>query len=307
MPYLKEIAAILEPTEWSLFSVRLTSSYTAFGLSRLGRDAEELAQCVQYVRSYKKAENPEWVDGGKVVIMGHSTGSQDVLHYIYMPNPLPVDPRFDIGLKHIERPQVDGAIMQAAVSDREALRVEQASSPPENANIFHSAFTQLVQMAKRVTYSDNDTLDVLLPLSLTSKVGFPASAPLSARRFLSLVSPDSPEHPEEDDLFSSDLSDKRLEETFGMIATRDILKSKIMVLLSGNDQFQTGVIDKEALIKRWKAATDKTTQKIFDDENSGVITGANHALHGPDQAAAREELAKRVARFLKTIEGQAKL
>jgi hypothetical protein len=307
IPYLKELAAILESTSWSLFSVRLTSSYTGFGLSSLGKDVEEIAQCVEYVRSYKKAENPDRIDEGKVVIMGHSTGSQDVLHYIYMPNPLLVNPRFGVGLKHIKRPQVDGAIMQGAVSDREAVHAVLTTAPPEIANVLQLAYTESVAMAKEAIYAENDTLDVLLPLSLTSKLGFPASAPLGARRFLSLVSPDSPQSPEEDDLFSSDLTDKRLEETFGMIATRGILKSKLMVLLSGNDQFQTDDINKETLLMRWKAATNKTMQNMYDDENSGVILGANHSLRGPDQAAARGELAKRVAHFLKLIEDQSKL
>lgn len=41
-----------------------------------------------------------------VVIMGHSTGSQDVIHYLTSPSPSP-------------RPKVDGGIMQAPASDRE--------------------------------------------------------------------------------------------------------------------------------------------------------------------------------------------
>lgn len=49
----------------------------------------------------------------KVVVMGHSTGSQDVIHYLSSPQS--DDER---------RPEVDGGIMQAPASDREGLQNE---------------------------------------------------------------------------------------------------------------------------------------------------------------------------------------
>ena len=90
----------------------LTSSYQSWGLGHLDRDTDELAQCARYVKGYKTTK----YGAGKVVIMGHSTGSQDVLHYLSAPNPHLSRPAFDPGLQHVKRIAVNGAIMQAAAS-----------------------------------------------------------------------------------------------------------------------------------------------------------------------------------------------
>ncbi|KAL1986253.1 hypothetical protein VTN96DRAFT_6621 [Rasamsonia emersonii] len=303
VPFVADLAAALEPTDWSLFSVLLSSSYTAWGLGSLDKDAEEIAQCVQYVQKYKEAQQGDQPGPRKIVIMGHSTGSQDVLHYLYSPNPLPPNPVFDNGVKHITRPEVDGAILQAPVSDRQAVTEGQINGTDKMSdNEFATTYLQLVDSAKRVTYAEHNTLDVLLPLSMTTKLGYPPDVPMSARRFLSLTSPDSPENPREDDLFSSDLTDKRLQETFGMIATRDLLRSKLLVLYSGNDQYCPASVDKEALLQRWKAATNKIIRTVWDDEHSGVIPGASHNLEGEGEAEARRDLVSRVMGYLNDVE-----
>lgn len=69
-----------------------TSAYDGFGTSSLFTDVEEMAALASHLR----AEGTT-----KVVVMGHSTGSQDVIHYL------------------TTRDDVDGGIMQAPVSDRE--------------------------------------------------------------------------------------------------------------------------------------------------------------------------------------------
>ena len=298
VPFLSSLAEALEDTDWSLFQVLLSSSFTGWSLSRLGRDAEEVGQCVDYVRNYKQTQLGDKA-APKVVIMGHSTGSQDTLHYLYMPNPLPVDPVFDGGLRHLVRPAVDGAILQAPVSDREVIQhvVQQASEGSTPAEL-EGVLLQLINMTKQMTYSDGQ--DVILPLNLTSKLGL-TDAPISARRFLSLVSPDSPEHPQEDDLFSSDLTDQRLEETFGVISERNLLKTKLLVLYSGNDEFVPGWVDKEKLLQRWKAAANKSGRSVWEDRFSGVVPGATHGLGGPDQDAARRDLAARVTGYLQEV------
>ncbi|CRG86401.1 UPF0613 protein [Talaromyces islandicus] len=300
VPYLKSLSAAVESTQWSLFSLILNSSYDMWGTGRLGRDVEDIAQGVEYVKAYKKGLQTD--QEPKVVIMGHSTGSQDVLHYLYTPNPIPVDTVFDQGLLHINRPAVDGAIMQAPVSDREAL----LSHLTDGAGNFKDAegegtYLQLVDMAKRLTYADDNMHDVLLPLSLTSKLGFPPT-PVTARRFLSLVSPDSPADPQEDDLFSSDLHDKRLDETFGMIASRNLLKTKLVVLYSGEDEHAPKKIDKQKLLQRWQTATNKSFQILWDDEHSGVVPGASHNLGGEGEDEARRDLATRVQGYLENVE-----
>ncbi|KAJ5239791.1 hypothetical protein N7468_004410 [Penicillium chermesinum] len=274
VPYVANLAKALEPTEWSVFNTLLSSSYIGFGLSSLDQDVEQIGQ------------------GGKVVIMGHSTGSQDVLHYIYAQNPFPRDPAFDVGLKFLTRPPVDGAILQAPVSDREAVAhlIKMADKPNEA----RGAYEQLVSAAKRQPWTD-DKKDCILPLKLTSQLGLPGHAPISARRFLSLLSPDSPEHPEQDDLFSSDLTDKRHKETFGQIAARGLLRSKLLVLYSGSDEYCPPSVDKTRLLERWKQATEDGGASW--DENSGIVPGATHNARDEGQ----EDLIGRVVRYLQGI------
>ncbi|KAI7975777.1 hypothetical protein EIK77_005527 [Talaromyces pinophilus] len=297
VPYLKNLAAGLESTEWALFSFIPSSAYDMWGTGRLGQDVEDIAQCVKYIAKYKKQTE----QSPKIVIMGHSTGSQDVLHYLYSPNPLSTDSVFDKGLRHINRPALNGAIMQAPVSDREGIL---DALTDEDGNFrdaeVEGAYRQLVEMSKTCTYSSGNAYDVILPLSLTSKIGYPP-APITARRFLSLISPDAPENPGEDDLFSSDLTDKRLQETFGMIATRDLLKTKLLVLYSGSDEHVPKKLDKAKLLERWRAATDKSYQKVWDEENSGIVPGASHNLGGDGEDDARQDLVNRVKSYLEDV------
>lgn len=293
VPYVSELAAVLEDTEWSLFSILLTSSYNGFGVGSLDCDVEEIGQCVRYIRDLKADRLPGApLKHGKIAVMGHSTGSQDVLHYLHAPNPLPETP-FDIGLQYMHRPELDGAIMQAPVSDREAVlaTMKSAKEPHE----LQGVYDQLVSSAKRQPWTE-DQRDSILPLNMTAKLGMPSDAPISARRFLSLISPDSPENPSQDDLFSSDLSDKRHQETFGQIGSRGILRSKLLVLYSGSDEWCPPWVDKEILMQRWKQATEAGGAK-WDAENSGVIPGASHNVKDEGQ----KDLVGRVLRYLESL------
>ncbi|KAL1848215.1 hypothetical protein Plec18167_006212 [Paecilomyces lecythidis] len=298
--YVQDLVAALEPTEWSVFNLLLSSSYTGWGLSSLDKDVEEIAQCINYVREYKSS-HPAGSDGTrKIVIMGHSTGSQDMLHYLYAPNPTRANPDFDDGLQHIVRPEVDGAILQAPVSDREAiLHTLKTGTDKDVPNVLVGCYDQLVNMAKLMPYTASK-VETILPLSMTARLGWPADTPISSSRFLSLVSPDSPENPSEDDLFSSDLTDKRLQETFGLVTKQGLLKTKLLVLYSGNDQYAPPTVDKEKLLQRWKNAANGGGKEIWD-EHSGVVPGASHALSGDDEDEPRRDLSARVTGYLKSI------
>ncbi|CAI7619416.1 unnamed protein product [Penicillium glandicola] len=293
VPYVSKLAKALENTEWSLFSVLLSSSYSGWGVGSLDRDVEELGQCVRFIRDLKASRQPgALTKAAKIAIMGHSTGSQDVLHYLYSPNPVP-HKEFEFGLQHLVRPDLDGAILQAPASDREGLQaiIESSSQPDE----LRKVYDQLVGSAKEQTYTA-DKSDAILPMNLTAKLSYPPDTPLSARRFLSLVSPESPENPSEDDLFSSDLSDKRLQETFGVVGTQDIINSKLLFLYSGEDEYCPHWVDKEKLLQRWQQAIVAGGAK-WDAENSGVIPGASHNVHDQGQ----QDLIDRVLRYLQTL------
>lgn len=297
--YMADLARALQPTEWSLFTLNITSSYQSWGLGHLDRDTDEIAQCLHYVKDYKTSRYGK----GKLVIMGHSTGSQHVLHYLYRPNPHTSTPAFDADLQHTTRPPLDGAIMQAPVSDREAIQwVLHHGWLGKTPSETRAVYDRLVAMAQDASARDGQACDFLLPLAMTAQIGY-QNTPLSARRFLSLISPESPAAPREDDLFSSDLSDEHLKTTFGMIRDRGLLRYKLMVIPSGADQSVPDWIDKEKLLARWRNAADHGGEvQIWDQDFSGVIPNASHALSNDDQAGPRKDLCERVLGYLYAAE-----
>ncbi|PLB36189.1 uncharacterized protein BDW47DRAFT_53833 [Aspergillus candidus] len=264
VPYVEKLAQALEPTPWTIYNVLLTSSYHGWGVGSLDQDINEIAQCVDFVRGRLPANS-------KIVLMGHSTGSQDVLHYLYKENPTS-------GGEARERPALDGAIMQAPMSDREML-----IATTKGSHESHAALSQLVHFARTRSTTE------IMPLNLTAAVGMPADTPINAYRFWSLASPESPETPAEDDLFSSDLTDQRLKETFGVVGERGLLRGKLMALYSGKDEYGAPGLDMEGMLRRWKEATAGKW-----DEGSGIIPGATHNV----QDEGQEWLAERVTGYL---------
>ena len=297
VPYVDDLVASLEPGGWTVFSVLLSSSYSGGGISSLDKDVEEIAKCVEYVKTYKSGQSRDrTTTSGKIVLMGHSTGSQDVLHYLHSPNPLTSRPE-------CKRPPVDGAVLQAPVSDRQALlEAINAGNENDSPETLKELYTDLVKIAK--TSADLNKAEFLLPLSRTKRVGGWNDVPLSSKRFLSLASPDSPDSPMEDDLFSSDLHDDRLQQTFGMIGSRGLLKKSLLVIPGGADEFTPSWMDKEQLLQRWEAATKQGAggNDVLWDVNSGIIPGAKHSPQGKSQAEPRRELVSRVSNFLGNLE-----
>lgn len=60
--------------DWAIAEVLLSSSYRGWGTGSLAKDARELAQCVEYFQNLRP--------GKMVVLMGHSTGCQDIMEYL---------------------------------------------------------------------------------------------------------------------------------------------------------------------------------------------------------------------------------
>lgn len=234
--------------------------------------------------------------------MGHSTGSQDVLHYLHRPNPLRSTPAFDPDLQHFRRPVIDGAIMQAAVSDREAIQwCSKTGIGGKTPAEIQAVYDKMVVLAKEAARHDQAN-DTILPMWMTGQI-YPSNTPISCRRFLSLVSPESPQLPSGDDLFSSDLSDKQLSKTFGMVKEQGLLKHKLMVLSSGADQSVPDWVDKTKVLERWRNATDHSGKyQIWDQEHTAIIPGASHALSNDDQAEPRKFLVEKVMGFLNALE-----
>lgn len=259
VPYTELLARAL-PESWSLAQTLLTSSYGGWGTSSLKSDASELHLCVKYFRGVKS---------GKVVLMGHSTGCQAVMEYL-------------VGPGHEDRLPLDGAILQAPVSDREASLMHMP----------HDQYAKSVAAAQAMV-SDGKA-DEIMPTSETQGL---FGAPVTARRWLSLLSPN---HDGEDDYFSSDLADSRLKGTFGMLPAH----TPLCILYSGADEHVPPEIDKMALVCKWIKVVQ--THGKVDTGHSGVIVGATHNLKR-DSADVVADLVRKVIGFLGGLRSSALL
>ncbi|MCO5554328.1 hypothetical protein L7F22_007857 [Adiantum nelumboides] len=110
VPYLDELAANIAELDFSLVQPQLSSSLGGFGLSSLEADAQELELVIKFLQEQRKSRDRQGAPAGlgKVVLMGHSTGCQDIAHFF--------------ALADRRRSQtVHGAVLQAPVSDRGGL------------------------------------------------------------------------------------------------------------------------------------------------------------------------------------------
>ena len=162
------------------------------------------------------------------------------------------------------------------------------SLPPS----FYHAACHLAQK-----YIDEDRGKDILPFSATKPIF--ASAPVSAKRFVSLASP-GPLHEGEDDHFSSDLADERLEMTFGKLGSMGL---RISFLFGGRDQYVPERVDKVGMVERWCAFVRRGGGVV--DEGSGVVDGATHTLI--EGGKGLEDLVKRVVGFLERLESAGKV
>lgn len=75
VPYIRTVAAKIEADtglSYSVFEIRIRSSFCGFGWNNLAKDVQDISSLVKYLRGIGKE---------KVVLMGHSTGSQVCASY----------------------------------------------------------------------------------------------------------------------------------------------------------------------------------------------------------------------------------
>ncbi|KAJ0036021.1 hypothetical protein Pint_24909 [Pistacia integerrima] len=168
--YLEPLAIALDKERWSLVQLLMSSSYSGYGISSLKQDAMELDQLISYLINKEDSEG--------VVLLGHSTGCQDIVHYM----------RTNAACSRAVR----AAILQAPVSDR-----EYKATLPETAAMIDLASS----MIKEGRESE------LMPREAEP------SAPITAYRYHSLCA-----YMGDDDMFSSDLSDDQLRQRLGHMA-----------------------------------------------------------------------------------------
>ncbi|THG01630.1 hypothetical protein TEA_023017 [Camellia sinensis var. sinensis] len=165
--YLEPLAIALDKEKWSLVQFLLSSSYSGYGISSLKQDAVELDQLINYLINKEDSEG--------VVLLGHSTGCQDIVYYM----------RTNAACSRAVR----AAIFQAPVSDREYL-----ATLPETAAMIDLASTMISE----------GRASELMPREANP------DAPITASRYHSLCAYNG-----DDDMFSSDLSDDQLRMRLG--------------------------------------------------------------------------------------------
>lgn len=168
------LAEAVKELGYSVVHIQMTSSYKGWGTASLDSDVKEIKQLIDYLKC-AKGGNRE-----KVIILGRSTGSQDVIHYL---------------LRHPET--VDAGILEAAVSDREGLL---DMFDPHVIGPLNKHAQKLVEDGK-----SNQLLG-------SEYAKFVFNTPITAYRWCSLMVPGG-----DDDYFSSDLTDKTIKGTFGKL------------------------------------------------------------------------------------------
>ncbi|GMH28463.1 hypothetical protein Nepgr_030306 [Nepenthes gracilis] len=165
--YLEPLAIALDNEKWSLVQTLLSSSYIGYGTSSLEQDAMELDQLISYLINKEDSEG--------VVLLGHSTGCQDIVYYM----------RTNAACSRAVR----AAILQAPVSDR-----EYRATLPETA--------AMIDLASKMINEGRGS--ELMPREANT------DSPITAYRYHSLCA-----YMGDDDMFSSDLSDDQLRMRLG--------------------------------------------------------------------------------------------
>lgn len=132
LPYLPRLAASLARQSFSLVCPQLTANLGGYGQCTLEGDAQEIGACVSHLRTLASKRH------GKVVLMGHSTGCQEVIAYLLSSNRA-------CG----ERTRIDGGILQAPVSDREFYEMQRKQASEEERQQMDQELSQATQLVER--------------------------------------------------------------------------------------------------------------------------------------------------------------
>ncbi|KAJ4153202.1 hypothetical protein LMH87_009701 [Akanthomyces muscarius] len=243
--YTRTVAKFVEEAkdlDYSIFEIRMRSSFIGFGTSSLKKDVEDISALVTYLRSIGRE---------KIVLFGHSTGCQDCMEYADYE-------------KHGNSP-VDGFIIQAPVSDREALRKDFPN------------FDELLAVSEKMIADGQENEYVSAKLMPR---GF--DVPITAYRLHSLIAKGG-----DDDFFSSDFDEVTRKKLWGRFT------KPVLVLHSEEDEYVPVHVNQDALRKLYREASPQVSPL------SGSIPDASHTVQN---ANGREWLAKTVVKFLQSLQ-----
>lgn len=291
--YTARLAAALAPG-WALVEVTLSSVGAGWATGSLDRDARELASCVAYFRSLQAGAVSL---GCKIVLMGHSTGCQVACRYILgrrrslrsLSSAPSTDDACGVGMgeakerqAHEARPSVDAAILQACVSDADAI----------NDALESAELAAGVALARSWVASGRGG-DVL-PAEAGAAAVFGQSC--SAERWLSLVSSDGEG---EDDWFATSGHEEAEERTWGKDGGLGSWGKDVLVLWGGEDECVPKRVPKVELVARWVRRMETAGGVV--GRGSGVVPGLGH---NGNKSAERPvgELVRRVVEFVTQLD-----
>lgn len=253
VPYSIPLYEGLKTIGWSLINFDFSSSGGGWGTGSLQRDFEEMSQLVKFLKSKEGGSRK------KIGLMGHSTGCQNTMYY------------FTKGERNETYIELDFGVLQASVSDREAVGMFLTDNDIEQAN----------KLAKK--YIDEGNPKELMPYKY---VGDIFDTPINAYRWYALYNKKG-----DDDFFSTYLSDEELKETFGK------MDKPLLVLYSGSDEYVPDYIDKQRMMQRLENATTLGMWSKF----SKIIKGGTHALDEKSEKGAMEDAVSTVIKFIQSL------
>ncbi|CAO1615865.1 unnamed protein product [Sympodiomycopsis kandeliae] len=274
--YLPRLAQAVAPYGFSITQLQLSSSLGGWGYCSLEGDAQEIALGVSWLRN-------KGVD--KVILMGNSTGCQDIVQYLTYP---------DRG----DQASIDAAILQAPVSDREHW--EYGSSPEDRKEDIArlKLATKLVQEGKGF-----ELMPRKVAPQLPSKTPSPPQEgnvhavhdpPMTAYRFWSLYAKAA-----DDDYFSVlDFEPEQMRKIWK--AASDGLKKdskgELLALIGGEDEtIPRPHVTPEMIKQAWE---DAVKDEAGIRTKFEILPGANHQVEDPDVQVV---LAARVRGVIKSL------
>ena len=248
--YLPALAAELQQVGWRTFQPVLQSSYRGWGFASLDDDVLGIDKFLSFLRSKRGIT--------EVVLLGSSTGCQDAVHY------LKVGKLTDI---------VHGIVLQAPVSDREALSVETSGNQVEALCEFAKTASKMIAEGRG---------EEALPRAACQLFGPPDV--ITAYRFDSLT-----RRLADDDMFSSDLSEDEMKQKLGHVHTPALL------IASADDEYVPKTVDVSMLCHRM---ADAMAAGVARTAECLVLQQGGHGVRGQDaQARFVDAVARFVARL----------
>lgn len=256
LPYTPYLGNALD--DWSSVQCLLTSSYSYWGFSSLSRDAYEISKCISYMAAYKKRQTGSV---GKVVLMGSSTGANDIMWYLT---------RGTAKARKQEYP-LNAVILQGPVSDQDYINWY------AEENDLAALLEEGRQKAKAWIAAGKP--DEPMPLQYEDAI---YASPLTAYRYYSLST-----YGGDDDFFSVNTSSAVRATTFGRI------NIPTLILWSGVDEYVPTYVCCNG--SKVVEAFDRALPPKSRSKWSGVVPEALHAV--PDEPG-RSDLIRRIKGFL---------